>query len=165
MGHKGNIDWNLEWEYKGLIAKGKRYTYIIGEEVRNEIKKISREETESGGFLLARRILDTNELVIGKFTKPIKEDKRLKSKFIPSFESIEQAERLANDEDWMVVGHWHTHPKHIKSSKPSKQDWKAFKHSMIFRSYFINYIVHIKSEDVLVYERPKEKLVCHKKIR
>ncbi len=165
MENKGNIYWNLEWEYKGLIAEGKRYTYIIGEEVRDEIKKISREEKESGGYLLARRILNTNELVIGKFTKPIKEDKRLKRKFIPSFESLEQAERIANDEDWMVVGHWHTHPNHISSSKPSKQDWKAFKHSMIFRSYFVNYIVHPDSEDILVHERPKEKLVCHKKIR
>ncbi len=152
---------NKEQKYDDIYLNGKRYWYIITGEVRQQIKEISKEKTESSGYLLGARLKGTNELVIKKFTKPTKSDIRKKNSFIHFYQSWLEAIKEGDKHELMVIGHWHTHPPHLESSTPSEMDEKAFKDSMRWRAYFVEYIVHNKSEDVIVLERPKEEIVFH----
>ncbi len=142
-----------------IKLEGLRYYYFIEGKVRKQLKEYANYGLENGGYLLGRRILDTNEIIITKFTKPIPEDKRTKNSFKISDKHHLEAEKYAYEEGWMIVGFWHSHPPHLESSKASDKDWKAFKHSMILRSYFVEYIVHKNDDTAYVIERPTEEII------
>ncbi len=142
-----------------IQLKGLRYYYFIEKKVRKQLKEYANDSLENGGYLLGRRILDTNEIIIRKFTKPIPEDKRTKSSFEISDKHHLDAEKYAYEKEWMIVGFWHSHPPHLESSKPSDKDWKSFKNSMILRSYFVEYIVHKNNDSAYVMERPAAELI------
>ncbi len=142
------------------MIKGKQNIYFIEDKVKKEIHKIAKQPLESGGYLLGRRILGTNEFVIDTFTTPIKSDIRKKESFISSYKTWLEANKIGDKKNRMVLGDWHTHPPHLKcGSQPSSLDFECYKQQMKWRTFLVCYIAHVDSETTIIYERPKEEIV------
>lgn len=77
-------------------------------------------DTEAGGMLLGRLIIDCNDVIIDEVTIPFSSDKRSRFSF---FRKKEQAQQLI-EKKWQIsngtqiyLGEWHTHPE--ADPKPS----------------------------------------------
>src|SRR5436853_506966 len=71
------------------------------------------DQPESGGVILGRHILDTNNIVVDMVTKPTVADRQSRNRFFRS----RQIHQQHIDEAWKnssgtctYLGEWHTHP-------------------------------------------------------
>lgn len=102
---------------------------ISSEVIKTIYKYIQKTDKafEAGGILLGREDIETNNLIIDFCTEPFYNDKRSRFKFeridkkhITEFERI----NLENDNIYLYIGEWHTHPELLPSySKTDKDNW------------------------------------------
>lgn len=83
-------------------------------------------QTEAGGALLGRHLLDSEHIVVDEITTPQKKDKRGRFSFFRSEQHnvIARSRWTAHHSTMAYLGLWHTHPE--RSPTPSRidqQDW------------------------------------------
>lgn len=87
----------------------------------------SRRQTEAGGVLLGRYLLDTPDLVVDEVTVPQKEDRRSRFGFFRSRQhgEVARARWAAANETMAYLGLWHTHPERDPTpSGVDLRDWE-----------------------------------------
>lgn len=84
-------------------------------------------QTEAGGALLGRHLLDSENIVVDEVTTPQKQDRRSRFSFFRSKQHsvIAQARWVARDSTMAYLGLWHTHPERDPTpSGVDRQDWE-----------------------------------------
>lgn len=92
-------------------------------------------DTEAGGVLLGRHLLDSRDLVVDTITTPQKEDRRTRTSFYRSTAHNTLAKKLWEQSGGHLghLGLWHTHPESDPS--PSTIDLNDWKQSVANDSY------------------------------
>lgn len=84
-------------------------------------------QSEAGGVLLGRHLLDTNDMVVDEVTIPQKSDRRSRFGFFRSRKhgTIAQSRWSEELNTRAYLGLWHTHPEQDPTpSGVDRQDWK-----------------------------------------
>lgn len=84
-------------------------------------------QSEAGGVLLGRHLLDSNDMVVDEVTTPQHNDKRTRVSFFRSanHHQLAQQKWKLSDETLAYLGLWHTHPENDPSpSTVDCQDWE-----------------------------------------
>lgn len=84
-------------------------------------------QTEAGGVLLGRHLLDTDDIVVDEVTTPQKSDRRSRFGFFRSKKhgKIAQSRWTEEASTLAYLGLWHTHPERDPTpSGVDRQDWK-----------------------------------------
>lgn len=84
-------------------------------------------QAESGGALLGRHLIDSEDLVVDEVTTPQKKDRRSRFSFFRSKQHgvIAQALWVARDNTLAYLGLWHTHPERDPTpSGVDRRDWE-----------------------------------------
>lgn len=84
-------------------------------------------QSEAGGVLLGRHLLDTDDVVVDEVTTPQKSDRRGRFSFFRSKKHSEIAHCRWSEEASTLayLGLWHTHPEREPTpSGVDRQDWK-----------------------------------------
>lgn len=119
----------------------------ISSKVLDQLKEfcqIKELDCESGGLLIGRFILSSNNVVIDELTTPFKRDKR--GRYF--FKKIDKKHQRTLDKNWEVsegtsnyIGEWHTHPE--MDPKPSAIDIKEWKRKAIEDHYDNDFLIYI----------------------
>lgn len=109
-----------------------------------EFRQIKELDCESGGLLIGRFILSSNNVVIDELTTPFKRDKR--GRYF--FKKIDKKHQRTLDKNWEAsegtsnyIGEWHTHPE--VNPKPSAIDIKEWKRKAIQDIYDNEFLIFI----------------------
>ena len=103
---------------------------IIKNEVLSIFKnyiQLKNSDSEAGGVLLGRHLIDSEDIVIDFITTPQKNDCRTRTSFFRSKTHNLIAQKMWEDSNqrFAYLGLWHTHPEHIPSpSMVDMKDWK-----------------------------------------
>lgn len=103
---------------------------VIGEAAVRQLRahaQLSRLQTEAGGVLLGRHLIDTPDLVVDEVTVPQKEDRRSRFGFFRSRQhgEVARARWAAANETIAYLGLWHTHPERDPTpSDVDLRDWE-----------------------------------------
>ncbi|USX27265.1 Mov34/MPN/PAD-1 family protein [Oxalobacteraceae bacterium OTU3CINTB1] len=84
-------------------------------------------QTEAGGVLLGRHLLDTDDVVVDEVTTPQNADRRGRFSFFRSkkHSAIAQSRWSEEESTLAYLGLWHTHPEAVPNpSGVDRQDWK-----------------------------------------
>lgn len=84
-------------------------------------------QTEAGGALLGRHLLDTDDIVVDEVTTPQKSDRRSRFGFFRSKKHSTIAQNRWSEEESTLayLGLWHTHPEADPNpSGVDRQDWR-----------------------------------------
>ena len=83
---------------------------------------------EAGGIILGREDINSNNLIIDIITEPYKKDYRSRYKFVRKDQKhlkTYENENFRNNNIYMYVGEWHTHPEKIPHySNIDKNNWE-----------------------------------------
>ncbi|WP_370661252.1 Mov34/MPN/PAD-1 family protein [Massilia oculi] len=103
---------------------------IITEEAVAQMLKFAQHswyQTEAGGVLLGRHLLESEHVVIDEVTTPQRQDKRSRFGFFRSTSHHQLAQRKweLSKETLAYLGLWHTHPEDDPSpSGVDRHDWE-----------------------------------------
>ena len=84
-------------------------------------------QTEAGGALLGRHLLDSENIIVDEVTTPQKKDKRSRFGFFRSAQHsvIARARWVACESTMAYLGLWHTHPERDPTpSGVDRRDWE-----------------------------------------
>lgn len=84
-------------------------------------------QSEAGGVLLGRHLLESNDIVVDEVTTPQRKDRRSRVSFFRSVSHhrLAQEKWKLSDETLAYLGLWHTHPETDPSpSRVDCQDWE-----------------------------------------
>lgn len=86
------------------------------------------DDPESGGVLLGRKILDSNDIVVDRVTEPFPSDHRRRRRFIRRSNGHQEAVNeawQASGGTTIYLGEWHTHPEPVPTpSSIDITDWR-----------------------------------------
>jgi integrative and conjugative element protein (TIGR02256 family) len=147
-------------------AKGDRlklHRAVVGE-MCNYIQD-KRIKVEAGGVLLGRYILNCEDVVVDKITKPMKDDRRSRLRF---FRSARLHQQVIN-EAWIssrgtcnYLGEWHTHPEPDPS--PSFIDLVGWRKKLLFDKFDsdVLYFVIAGTEQINAWQGGRKTLAIEK---
>lgn len=99
-----------------VFQRSKSGRVLLSESPANTLKKyiqVQMHDSEAGGMLLGRLILESNDLVVDEATEPNKRDRRSRFFF---WRSKKDAQKRIDDawartnQTRVYLGEWHTHP-------------------------------------------------------
>lgn len=119
-----------------------------------------KNDSEAGGVLLGRFILESKNIVIDEVTKPFSSDIRERARF----KRGPQHQKMI-DEKWLLskgkcnyLGEWHTHPEEYPDpSGKDKSEWKRILKGDTFSSRYL-YFVIIGTRDFGLWEGDRRTL-------
>lgn len=118
-------------------------------------------QNESGGVLLGRYIINSNDIVVDEITKPTSEDKAGRFFFFRKQKKHQGfIKRIWNETEGTCnyLGEWHTHPEDCPN--PSTQDivnWKKLLRKTKFEEDYL-YFVILGRKKLVVWEGNKKSL-------
>lgn len=90
-------------------------------------RQVRRRDTEAGGVLLGRYILDAPHVVVDEVTTPMKGDRRWLTGFHrgrDTHQRVIDARWTASGGTCQYLGEWHTHPEALPNASPvDRRDW------------------------------------------
>lgn len=105
-----------------LEVKSSALTVMLQEIQANET------DTESGGILIGRRILDSRDLVVDLATRPFPTDLRTKESYVRHPRGHQEVlDRMWHDSHGTrtYLGEWHTHPtEEVAPSRKDLRNWR-----------------------------------------
>lgn len=117
-------------------------------EIVNELnrhRQESRNSLESGGILLGRHIVDSNDFVVDQISTPMHGDKQTRFSFFRNSEEHQKIiDRVWNESDGTTnyLGEWHTHPELFPfPSVTDIDDWKRKLKEDIFHHCCLFFII------------------------
>lgn len=127
--------------------------------------QLDPKDTEAGGVLLGRFIIDSNDLVVDKVTAPMRGDKRTRY----SFERGAKRHQQIIDEEWNAtqgtchyLGEWHTHPEdNPEPSGIDKGNWIRHLKRDTFPNRYLYFLIAGRKE-ISVWEADRKKLKIKK---
>lgn len=92
-------------------------------------------QPESGGVLLGRHLLDSDDQVIDEITAPQRADRKYRYSFFRSATHNQLADRRWKQSGGTVayLGLWHSHPEEVPT--PSQTDLRDWKHALAHDRY------------------------------
>ncbi|GAB3511226.1 hypothetical protein GCM10027341_50540 [Spirosoma knui] len=121
----------------------------------NTYAQLRPHQSEAGGILLGRFILETEDVVVDEVTVPVLSDWRHRTGFRRSnkpHQKILNDSWSSSDGTCNYLGEWHTHPEPIPS--PSGRDLKSWKEQLI-KGHQINktlFFVIVGTQQITVWE-------------
>lgn len=120
----------------------------LGEAVIEKIRSFEqhgKDDTEAGGVLLGRFVVESKDIIVDTVSVPMSGDKRTRY----SFHRGAKMHQRVIDEEWKrtngtchYLGEWHTHPEQYPD--PSGKDisnWKTHLNRDIFSSRYLYFII------------------------
>ena len=126
-------------------------------------RQFNQKDTEAGGILIGRILLDSNDFIIDIVSEPMFSDIRKRSYFIRKHEAHQayfDAKWTASDGRCFYLGEWHTHPERIPH--PSKVDiteWKRIMNLSFESDYLFFVIVGTQETKAWCADRDKERII------
>ena len=126
-------------------------------------RQIGKRQRESGGVLLGRIILETNNVVVDEITSPSLCDLRRRFSFFRARSPAQQRVNRAWSQSSRTVnylGEWHTHPEdHPAPSGHDFKEWIRISHEAQFEQDFLCFII-VGRISICVWELPKKAIGC-----
>jgi integrative and conjugative element protein (TIGR02256 family) len=106
--------------------------------------------TESGGILLGRQILGTDDVIIDEAADPAPGDVRSRFRFVrraKSAQAVVDAAWQASRGSRNYLGEWHSHPEDVPSPSPADiKNWRKIAQRARFEQTFLLFVIVGKIE-------------------
>ena len=124
----------------GTVALSDRVTTTF-----SEYAQLGESDPESGGILLGRLILESDDVVIDEATKPAPEDRSWRFYFWrankPALRRVAEAWNTSGGTQ-VYLGDWHTHPEDVpRPSCVDLQNWKRLLKKSKYEQDFLLFVV------------------------
>lgn len=128
-----------------LSNNGKLKISVHALERMGKYRQVNDEDTEAGGVLLGRFIVDSKDIIIDEVSVPMVGDKRRRTSFVRNAKSHQRI----IDFQWFnskgtcnYLGEWHTHPESYPDySGVDIENWKDRLKKDTFTSRFLYFII------------------------
>lgn len=124
-------------------------------------RQIESSQTEAGGVLLGRFIIDTKDIVIDEVSIPMIADKRSRFSFLrnaKSHQRIIETKWTKSNSTCHYLGEWHTHPEsYPEYSSVDIKNWKERLKKDTFSSRFLYFLI-LGTKELYIWEGDRRTL-------